>query len=477
MTSRAQQAGVKPKALNSIIKPLLSLLKLEEVDPKWAEIFARGLFNLCLCYEKDTAHPNHKIISNLLTQSQEVAEKKASLEKEIDEKDTEKKVEKITCDIEPIHMLKYFSLIFEKYRETAFDKYHNLKEIFNSPKLIRLFIPIFCISCPIDVIEACITKLMEMSQEAIMLPETAADFKVSFIMLFIDSNSKADNDKDRNHILNQLLSYLHEEISKPSVIGLLTLLDLLNGFEREMLPFSKIYIKTALKLINADIDYEHKRLIYDIFTRILTLSYVQDTEKTPKVLNAKLTKEWQQGNEFLSEFRSNKLYNVDIPDITSVKLRPYQLEGIAWINFLFKYNLSGALCDDMGLGKTIQSLITILIYNQMTKGSQSLIVCPNSLVRHWEIEANKHYQGYKMKVVVLDKTFQGNWKQYKDVNLFITSEIMIVRASHLFDKMQFEVGVLDEAHLIKNEKSKLSKAIKTLSIKHKLALTGTPIQV
>lgn len=477
MTSKAQQAGVKPKSLNSIIKPLLSLLKLEEVESKWADMFAIGLFNLCLSYENDTAHPNHKIISNLLTQCQEVADKQLDVVKETEDKEADKKAAKITCEVESMHMLKYFSLIFDHYREKAFEKYHNLKEIFNSPKLIRLFIPIFCTSCPIDVTEACITKLMAMAPDACSQPEVAKDFKASFVMLFIDSNSRASADKDRKQILNQLLSYLHEEILRPSVIGLQTLLDLLNGFDREMLPFSKIYIKTALKLINADIGYDHKRLVYDIFTRILTLSYVQDTESSPPVLDSKLSKEWLQGNEFLSEFRSNKLYNVDIPDIKSVKLRPYQLEGIAWINFLFKYNLSGALCDDMGLGKTIQSLITILIYSQMAKGSQSLIVCPNSLVRHWEIEANKHYQGYKMKIVVIDKTFQGNWKQYKDANLFITSEIMIIRSSHLFEKMQFEVGVLDEAHLIKNEKSKLSKAIKTLSIKHKLALTGTPIQV
>lgn len=477
LTSRAVSSKSKPQSLNSIIKPLLSLLKLEEVEPEWADLFAQGLFNLCLCYENETAHPNHKIVANLKLHCEEIAAKCSSHEGEVNGKDQPAKQPKITCQLQPIHALRYFSLIFSRFHEMAFEKYPVLKEVFNNPKLIRLFIPLFCANCPIDVIEACLTKLNDMSADACRDSDLAADFKASLIMIFLDANSKASTSKDHRGIVNQILAYLHQEISKPSAIGLQTLLDLLNDFDTCMLPYSKIFIRRSLKLINENIDYDLKRLVFDVFSKILTLSYVQDSDGLPPFLNPELSGKWQRGNEFLLEFRSNKLYNVDIPDIKSVKLRPYQLEGIAWINFLFKYNLSGALCDDMGLGKTIQSLITILIFSQKNKSAKSLIVCPNSLVKHWEMEANKHYQGYSMKVVIIDKTFQGNWKQFKDVNLFITSDIMMVRSSSLFEKTPFLIGVLDEAHLIKNEKSKLSKAMKSLTIQHRLALTGTPIQV
>ena len=478
LTQKAHESKSKPQNLNMIIKPLLSLLKLEEVDEKWALMFSNGMFNLCLCYVNETAHPNHKVVLNLLTYCQEVAERHTFEAKDGTEKEGDSKNQNSAFKVISIHSLKYFSLIFSTFHETAFEKYHNLKEIFNSSKLIRLFLPIFCKHCPIDVLQAAITKISELAPLACKNPDMAEDFKSCFIMLFMDANSKAVSSPAHAEVLNQLLAYLHEEISKPSIIGLQTLMELLSNYDREMLPYSKVFIKRSLKLINTDIDYDHKRLIYDIFSKILTLSYVHDTEIRNTVLNSELAGKWERGNEFLLEFRSNKLYNVDIPDVKSVKLRPYQLEGIAWVNFLFKYNLSGALCDDMGLGKTIQSLIIVLIYAMKNKGSRSLIVCPNGLVRHWEIEAQKHYQGHPMmKIAVLDKTFQGNWKQFKDINLFITSDIMIIKGSHLFEKEQFLVGVLDEAHLIKNEKSKLSKAIKTLSIKHKLALTGTPIQV
>jgi hypothetical protein len=477
LTKRAIEAKSKPQNLNMIIKPLLSLLKLEEVEPQWAHLFAEGMFTLCLCYADEAAHPNHKVVVNLLSYCQDTADRMALEAKEPAEKDSEPKTQKVSLEVSPLHCLKYFGLIFETYRETAFDKYHNLKEIFNSPKLIRLFLPIFARSCPVDVLQASLTKVADMAQAASKNADMALDFKACFSMLFLDAHSKALKSPGHTELLNSLLGFLHLEICKPSAIGLETLMEMLQRFDREMLPFSKIYIKRSLKLINADIDYEHKRLVYDIFSKILTLSYVQDADEKPRILNAEMSGKWDRGNEFLLEFRSNKLYNVDIPDVKSVKLRAYQLEGIAWINFLFKYNLSGALCDDMGLGKTIQSLITVLIYSMKNKGSRSLIVCPNGLVKHWEMEAYKHYQGHNMKIAIIDKSFTGNWKTFKDVNLFITSDHMIIKASHLFEKESFLVGVLDEAHLIKNEKSKLSKSIKTLTIQHKLALTGTPIQV
>lgn len=477
LTKRAHEAKVKPQSLNMIIKPLLSLLKLEEVEPQWAQLFAQGMFTLCLCYANDTAHPNHKVIVNLLTYCQDTAERAVQEAKDAEEKDVEKKPKKFNLEIAPLHCLRYFGLIFQTYKERSFEKYHNLKEIFNSPKLIRYFIPIFTRHCPVDVLQASLTKVGEMAAPACKNADVASDFKACFIMLFLEANSKAMSSPGHADLLNSLLAFLHEETSKPSSIGLQTLMEMLTHFDRDMLPYSKIYIKRSLKLINADLDYDLKRLVYDIFSKILTLSYVQDADEKSPVLNAELSGKWDRGNEFLLEFRSNKLYNVDMPDVKSVKLRPYQLEGIAWINFLFRYNLSGALCDDMGLGKTIQSLITVLIFSLKNKGSRNLIVCPNGLVKHWEMEAHKHYQGHPMKIAIIDKTFNGNWKQFKDVNLFITSDIMIVKAAHLFEKEHFLVGVLDEAHLIKNEKSKLSKSIKTLTIQHKLALTGTPIQV
>jgi SNF2 family DNA or RNA helicase len=476
LTGKMVREKKKPEGLNLVIKPLVALLKMEDLEGVWEEIFARGLFNLCLCFEEETAHPNHKIVSLLLTHCTEYATKMAKEEKEVEKEKGDSEKPQPSSQGRKLHVMHYFSLIFNTFKEGAFEKYPTLKEIFNSLLLIKLFLPIFFANCPADVTEAALTKLEEIAQSASQNQDQFKEFHSCLMLIFSDCNARAQKDKDRKLLLNRILKWLHNEVCNASKIGLETLLKLLEEKDKEMMPYSKIFIKRALKLINADLPDDIKRLVFDVFTRILTLSYIQDAEVQPTVLNDELMGKWSRGNEFLLEFRSNKLYNVDIPEVKSVKLRPYQMEGIAWVNFLFKYNLSGALCDDMGLGKTIQSLITVLIYSMKNKGSRSLIVCPNSLVRHWEVEAKKHFQGYQMNVAVIDKTFTGNWKPFKDVNLVITSDAVIIKSHQLFEKEQFLVGVLDEAHLIKNEKSKLSKCIKQLSIRHKLALTGTPIQ-
>lgn len=460
LTTISVKSKEKPSHLNQIVKPLLTLLKLEEVDSKWIYLYSRGLFNICVCYENDTSHPNHKIISNFLSYSSEVCNR---LYNNVDDSNNG-----------TIQCIVYFEMMFDRYRDGSYEKYNGLNEIMNNSRLMRLFIHIICKYCSYNIIQKCIDYIIHISNTN--STDCNNDIKYIFTTLFTDSNVRSHTDADRKKILNQILLYLYDEVSKPSLLSLEILMHLLNTYDKEMLPYSKIYIKQSLKLINMDMDYNRKRQIYDIFTRILTLSYVQDSEIQPETLDDNMLDIWKQGNEFLLEFRSNKLYNVDIPDIHSVKLRPYQMEGIAWVNFLFKYNLSGALCDDMGLGKTIQSLIIVMIYTTRNKGMKSLIICPNSLTKHWEVEAIKHYQGYPMTVKVLDKTFNGNWKQFKDINLFIISDSLLTKSVHLFEKEKFLVGVLDEAHLIKNEKSKLSKNIKMLNIQHKLALTGTPIQ-
>lgn len=459
----------KIENLNKIIKPLLALFKLRvELDETWGVLFAQGLFNICISFEDQSTHPNDKIISTVLALCNEKDDPEV-----LKPEEPEAKPSKTSVEISPIKPLIYFTLMLRRYKAQSFTKYKSLAGVYESPRLIRLFLPIINETCPssfgISLFENHIKKIQDVKE-----------FKQSFIILFILTQLKlqvaTQPDGDSSALLNTLLGYLHEEITKVSIISLETMLQLLREFEREMIPYSKIFIKRTLKLINSDIAYDQKKLVYELFSRILTLSYVQDSEIQPQHLDPTMLGKWERGNSFLMEFRSNKLYMVDIPDIHSVKLRPYQLEGIAWVNFLFKYNLSGALCDDMGLGKTVQSLITVLIFQQKHPGSRSLIVCPNGLVKHWEMEAKKHFQGHNLKIAILEKGFTGNWRQFQDVGLFITSDTMITKHSALFEKEQFLVGVLDEAHLIKNDKSKLAKCIKTLSFKHKLALTGTPIQ-
>lgn len=165
-----------------------------------------------------------------------------------------------------------------------------------------------------------------------------------------------------------------------------------------------------------------------------------------------------------------------IPTHFKGELRPYQKAGFNWFNFLSNYNLGGCLADDMGLGKTVQTLALLQKVKEQSEVHQtSLLVMPTSLIDNWISEAKKFTP--KLKVHV----FTGAARE-KDVALFANYDLIlttygIVRIDHeLLEKFYFHYIILDESQNIKNPHSKSAKAIKALKSKHKLILTGTPVE-
>ena len=160
-------------------------------------------------------------------------------------------------------------------------------------------------------------------------------------------------------------------------------------------------------------------------------------------------------------------------------LRPYQKAGYDWFHFLQKYSFGGCLADDMGLGKTIQTLALL----QKCKEEQaaqnvhttSLIVMPTSLIYNWINEAKKFTPSLKIY------TYTGTARE-KDVRLFEDQDIVITTYgitrvdADLLSQMYFNYIILDESQNIKNPSSKSFKAVKQLKSKHKLILSGTPVE-
>ena len=154
-------------------------------------------------------------------------------------------------------------------------------------------------------------------------------------------------------------------------------------------------------------------------------------------------------------------------------LRTYQQQGIQWLYDLKNMGLNGILADDMGLGKTLQVLV---FYEQyVSKEKPSLIVCPSSLMYNWMSEIEK----FKIDVDAVCVT--GTQDVRKDIikenhELYITTYDYLRRDVELYMSMEFEYIVLDEAQFIKNPKTKNAQSVKSLKSKHRLALTGTPIE-
>lgn len=199
-----------------------------------------------------------------------------------------------------------------------------------------------------------------------------------------------------------------------------------------------------------------------------------------------------------------KLKNTTIPFKFNAQLRTYQQEGLNWLDFLNRFNLHGILCDEMGLGKTLMTISIVAIDHwradqmkttvdgEQVRFKPSLIVCPSTLTNHWQYEIRKFLpdqdcalrsilyggsQNDRMQTrSTLVKCIKAGNEAGSKFNLLITSYDMIRNDIDFFKDIQWNYCVLDEGHIIKNGKTKLSKAIRLLNAKHRLILSGTPIQ-
>ena len=177
--------------------------------------------------------------------------------------------------------------------------------------------------------------------------------------------------------------------------------------------------------------------------------------------------------EYTNRLMNIKKQPIQLKDEYKSLLRMYQQQGIQWLYDLKNMNLNGILADDMGLGKTLQVLV---FYEQyVSKEKPSLIVCPSSLMYNWMSEIEK----FKIDVDAVCVT--GSQDVRKDIidenhELYITTYDYLRRDVELYMPMEFEYIVLDEAQFIKNPKTKNAQSVKSLKSKHRLALTGTPIE-
>lgn len=171
---------------------------------------------------------------------------------------------------------------------------------------------------------------------------------------------------------------------------------------------------------------------------------------------------------------------VDEPSGFRGALRSYQREGLGWMHFLQRFNLGGCLADDMGLGKTIQVLALleerrILRINNESPIQPSLVVMPRSLVFNWRQEVER----FTPNLRILDHTGGERIRSHEhfdDYDAIFTTYGTLRRDAAFFKEKMFDYIILDEAQAIKNASTESAKAARLLRGKHRLALSGTPIE-
>ena len=181
--------------------------------------------------------------------------------------------------------------------------------------------------------------------------------------------------------------------------------------------------------------------------------------------------------EWSGEFESLKpKTDPEAPKDFQATLRPYQQDGFEWLQFLREQGVGGILADDMGLGKTIQTLCHLHYEKSQGRADlPSLVVAPKSVVPGWVKEAAK----FAPSLSVLELQGPNRSKYYPVMgysDLVVTSYPVLLRDAEEILLQPFHYVVLDEAHTIKNSASRISKVAYRIDSRHRLCLSGTPIE-
>lgn len=195
--------------------------------------------------------------------------------------------------------------------------------------------------------------------------------------------------------------------------------------------------------------------------------------------------EQEEDEELLTDLNQSKKNTVHFDEsphyIKHGKLRDYQIRGLNWMISLYENGINGILADEMGLGKTLQtiSLLGYMKHFRNVSGPHMVLV-PKSTLANWMNEFKKWCPTLRAvcligdqetrNAFIRDTMMPGGW------DVVVTSYEMLIREKSVFKKFNWKYMVIDEAHRIKNEESKLSLIVREIKTSNRLLLTGTPLQ-
>ena len=186
-----------------------------------------------------------------------------------------------------------------------------------------------------------------------------------------------------------------------------------------------------------------------------------------------LSFELDEKYERLRNFKS--IPEVPLPRELENRLRPYQLSGFHWLNYLKSVGWGGILADDMGLGKTVQALSMLQHFAEEEGNLKALVVCPTTLIYNWENEIKKFTPSLTWRI------HHGNTRakrkeDFGDDNIIITTYGTLRSDVQMLMKIPFDYVILDESQAIKNPASKVTKAAGLLKATNRICMSGTPLQ-
>lgn len=169
---------------------------------------------------------------------------------------------------------------------------------------------------------------------------------------------------------------------------------------------------------------------------------------------------------------------VELPDTVTAELRDYQRRGVDWMYWMSHNNLGAVLADDMGLGKTVQLLALLAVENDRGNPGPTLVVAPTSVVGNWAREAERFVPSLRTVMHHGAGRLKGRAliDAAAEADLVVTSYGVVTRDFKDLGEVNWDRVVLDEAQQIKNSTTRSAKAVRSLPSRHRVALTGTPVE-
>ncbi|CAH8540063.1 unnamed protein product [Schistosoma turkestanicum] len=291
------------------------------------------------------------------------------------------------------------------------------------------------------------------------------------------------------------------------------------------LPYVVLLLTPTLRLISNS-NQQIRCVAGRLFTSLLDLLPLESSIPNPDKMKDEFKQLRTEQREFIDNLlHPDRIQLYNLPIKINGTLRPYQQEGVNWLCFLNRYGLNGILCDDLGLGKTLQTICILAGSHYELKQSMkllnnnsstnivdntthhsttmvpmknrmhlndddddendaenvpiSLVICPSTLCGHWFHEIQHFAQTDHLNPLIyggnqlVRQNLQSKLHQY---DVIITSYDLIRSDVEFLQSIHWNYVILDEGHIIKSSKSKVTRAVKQLIAQHRLILTGTPIQ-
>ncbi|KAI9209494.1 uncharacterized protein BJ171DRAFT_487176 [Polychytrium aggregatum] len=240
----------------------------------------------------------------------------------------------------------------------------------------------------------------------------------------------------------------------------------------------------------SDPDESVRFISTNIFAQLVKLIPLESGVPDPPGFSQELIKQKTEERRFLGQLvGTERMESFELPVVIKADLRPYQKEGVNWLAFLNRYQLHGILCDDMGLGKTLQTICILASDHHIrsekhtkspsldTRHCPSLIVCPPTLTGHWYHEILQFAPFLRSMIYTGGPADRQRLRgQFLKHDAIVMSYDILRNDIDEINVFHWNYCILDEGHVIKNGKTKLTKAVKTIKAMKRLILSGTPIQ-